>query len=334
MFAELLADGAPGRAPDGAVIALLVAAQRPEAVRSLTVSEPGCLRVAAGSPDVDEMIANGERLFSHASSIPSEDFLRLFRGGAGSAFGTPDELPDELLHGVELLKRERPPGRPRSRSSDWPAPRFPVLVRPEDTRRPSRRSATRSRIAGGRAGGDPGARAHHPLDRGAVQRTPRVVLSPPPRGPELVLFGVTAPPKPGPHIRPRKPQTASAISADAGKNRWPTVTRWMARPDWQLAGGLMSAPPRFSHRQRKRVLRYAVIGNGLPLAVATATDFSSHHTVFFVGAVGALLAPIGVTVFSRERSPVGLLTQPASVDAGADDDAGLHRRCRIRLFDS
>jgi len=71
----------------GAVIALLVAAQRPGAVRSLTVSEPGCLRVAAGNPVVDEMISNGERLFAHASSIPPEDFLRLFRGGAGSAWG-------------------------------------------------------------------------------------------------------------------------------------------------------------------------------------------------------------------------------------------------------
>lgn len=66
-----------------------------------------------------------------------------------------------------------------------------------------------------------------------------------------------------------------------------------------------AAPPRFSRKQRKRVLRFAIIGNGLPLAVATATDFSSHHTVFFIGAVGALLAPIGVAVFSRERSPVG-----------------------------
>ena len=66
----------------------------------------------------------------------------------------------------------------------------------------------------------------------------------------------------------------------------------------------MAAPPRFNKRQRRRMLRYAVIGNGLPLAVATATDFSSHHTVFFIGAVGALLAPIGVTVFSREHTPI------------------------------
>ena len=109
MFAELLGAGAHlvGHSY-GAVIALLAAADRPDAVRSLTVSEPGCLRVAAGTPVVDEMIANGELLFENASSIPSEEFLRLFRGGAGSAYGTPDQLPEELMHGVELLKRERP----------------------------------------------------------------------------------------------------------------------------------------------------------------------------------------------------------------------------------
>src|SRR4051794_41340872 len=67
----------------------------------------------------------------------------------------------------------------------------------------------------------------------------------------------------------------------------------------------MAAPPRFSRRQRSRVLRFAIIGNGLPIAVATATNFSSHHTVFFIGAVGALLAPIGVTIFSREDNPIG-----------------------------
>jgi pimeloyl-ACP methyl ester carboxylesterase len=129
MFAELLGDGAHlvGHSY-GAVIALLVAAQRPEAVWSLTVSEPGCLRVAAGTPVVDEMIANGERLFSHAEDIPSENFLRLFRGGAGSAYGTPEQLPEELLHGVELLKRERPSWEaeiPLDRLADAD---FPVLV--------------------------------------------------------------------------------------------------------------------------------------------------------------------------------------------------------------
>jgi pimeloyl-ACP methyl ester carboxylesterase len=129
LFAELLVDGAHlvGHSY-GAVIALLAAALRPDAVRSLTVSEPGCLRVAAGTPAVDEMIANGERLFAHASQIPSEDFLRLFRGGAGSAYGTPEDLPEELMHGVELLKRERPSWEAEIPVDRLAAAPFPILV--------------------------------------------------------------------------------------------------------------------------------------------------------------------------------------------------------------
>jgi pimeloyl-ACP methyl ester carboxylesterase len=129
MFAELLGDGAHlvGHSY-GAVIALLAAAQRPDAVRSLTVSEPGCLRVAAGNPAVDEMISNGELLFAHASEIPSEDFLRMFRGGAGSAYGTPEQLPEGLMRGVELLKRERPSWEADIPLDALAAAGFPVLV--------------------------------------------------------------------------------------------------------------------------------------------------------------------------------------------------------------
>jgi pimeloyl-ACP methyl ester carboxylesterase len=129
MFAELLGDGSHlvGHSY-GAVIALLAAAERPEAVRSLTVSEPGCLRVAEGTPVVDEMIANGVLLFENASSIPSEEFLRLFRGGAGSAYGTPEQLPEELMHGVELLKRERPSWEAEIPLERLAAADFPVLV--------------------------------------------------------------------------------------------------------------------------------------------------------------------------------------------------------------
>jgi pimeloyl-ACP methyl ester carboxylesterase len=129
MFAELLGDGAHlvGHSY-GAVIALLAAADRPEAVRSLTVSEPGCLRVAEGVPVVDEMIANGERLFREGERIPDELFLRLFRGGAGSAYGTPEQLPEELMHGVELLKRERPSWEAEIPLERLAAAGFPVQV--------------------------------------------------------------------------------------------------------------------------------------------------------------------------------------------------------------
>ena len=177
MFAGLLGDGAHlvGHSY-GAVIALLAAAERPEAVRSLTVSEPGCLRVAEGAPEVDEMIANGERLFSHASSIPSEDFLRLFRGGAGSAFGTPEELPDELLHGVELLKRERPSWEAEIPLQRLAGAAFPVLVL-SGGHSPAFEAvcdALADSLAAERAV-IPGRGHTRPLDRGALQRTPRVV---------------------------------------------------------------------------------------------------------------------------------------------------------------
>ena len=129
LFAELLGEGAHlvGHSY-GAVIALLAAAERPEAVRSLTVSEPGCLRVAAGVPVVDEMIANGERLFREGTVLDDDLFLQLFRSGAGSSHLTPVQLPNELLRGVELLKAERPPWEAEVPLERLASAGFPILV--------------------------------------------------------------------------------------------------------------------------------------------------------------------------------------------------------------
>jgi pimeloyl-ACP methyl ester carboxylesterase len=109
-IAELLADGAHlvGHSY-GAVIALYAAALRPHAIRSLTISEPGCMRVAAGVSEVDAQLAAGELLYEHAGELEPLDFLRAFRGGVGSTRATPDELEGELLRGAELCMRERPP---------------------------------------------------------------------------------------------------------------------------------------------------------------------------------------------------------------------------------
>jgi len=82
------------------VIAMYAAALRPRAVRSLTVSEPGCLRVAAGNPQVDAQIAGGELLYGQATGLAPLEFLRAFRGGVGSTHATPGQLTGELLHGV------------------------------------------------------------------------------------------------------------------------------------------------------------------------------------------------------------------------------------------
>jgi pimeloyl-ACP methyl ester carboxylesterase len=110
LFAELLGDRAHlvGHSY-GAVIALLAAALRPEAVLSLTVSEPGSLAVARGRPEVDAVIANGELLYDYARSAEPREFLMAFRSGVHSSHETPGELPDWLERGARHVMAERPP---------------------------------------------------------------------------------------------------------------------------------------------------------------------------------------------------------------------------------
>jgi pimeloyl-ACP methyl ester carboxylesterase len=129
LMAELLGDSAHlvGHSY-GAVIALLAAAARPEAVRSLTVSEPGSLRVAAGDPAVDAMIAQGDELFRRRGELTPRRFVQLFRSGAHSARETPDELPDWLERGARLAMEERPSWEAEVPLDDLAAARFPKLV--------------------------------------------------------------------------------------------------------------------------------------------------------------------------------------------------------------
>jgi pimeloyl-ACP methyl ester carboxylesterase len=112
----------------GAVIALHAAALAGEDVRSLVISEPGCLRVAAGNPAVDAAIANGELLYAHAAELEPLDFLRAFRGGVGSTNETPAHLEGELLRGAQMAMRERPPWESEPPLTELRAARFPKLV--------------------------------------------------------------------------------------------------------------------------------------------------------------------------------------------------------------
>ncbi len=48
--------------------------------------------------------------------------------GAGSAYGTPADLPEDLLHGIELLKRERPSWEAEIPTEALAAAGFPILV--------------------------------------------------------------------------------------------------------------------------------------------------------------------------------------------------------------
>jgi len=130
LIAELLGDGAHlvGHSY-GAVIALCAAGLRPGAVRSLTVSEPGALRLAAGDPRVDATIANGERLYAAGrGTLSPRDFVALFRAGARSARATPDELPDWLERGARHAMTERPAWEVEPPSAALAAAPFPKLV--------------------------------------------------------------------------------------------------------------------------------------------------------------------------------------------------------------
>jgi len=129
LIAELLGDGAHlvGHSY-GAMIALYAAALRPDAVRSLTVSEPGCLRIAADDPTVASQLTNAELLYQHADTFTPLEFLQAFRGGVGSTHDTPTQLTDELLHGTRLLMRERPPWDADPPLDALRAAGFPKLV--------------------------------------------------------------------------------------------------------------------------------------------------------------------------------------------------------------
>jgi hypothetical protein len=97
-------------------------------VRSLTVSEPGCLRVASGDPLVDAQTADGELLYERSEALAPLEFLRAFRGGVGSTHETPGELTGELLDGVRMLMRERPPWESDPPLDALSVAGFPTLV--------------------------------------------------------------------------------------------------------------------------------------------------------------------------------------------------------------
>lgn len=93
----------------GGVIALLAAAQRPDALASLTVIEPPCTQAALGNPAADAFAAGGRELWATGPTDDPEAFLRVFLQVVGSGFDPPSPLPPELAQGAQLLVDERGP---------------------------------------------------------------------------------------------------------------------------------------------------------------------------------------------------------------------------------
>jgi len=108
----------------GGVIALLAAARRPDLVRSLTVIEPPCLKVAAGDPVIDAYTVESERLWVEAGDPGT--FLRDFLGAVGVP--VPEELSPGLLQGARTLLVERYPWTADIPLDELAATPFPKLV--------------------------------------------------------------------------------------------------------------------------------------------------------------------------------------------------------------
>jgi diguanylate cyclase (GGDEF)-like protein len=60
-------------------------------------------------------------------------------------------------------------------------------------------------------------------------------------------------------------------------------------------------PLEFRREHRARALQFALFGNLVPIGIATATNFGSHPTAFFAGAIVACVVPVVVTLVDRDH---------------------------------
>ena len=93
----------------GGVVCLLAAALVGDRLRSLTVLEPPCTRVALGHPDADRFAEHGRRWWAEGPTDDPEAFVRGFLRYVGSDFDPPSPLSPELEQGARTLIVERGP---------------------------------------------------------------------------------------------------------------------------------------------------------------------------------------------------------------------------------
>jgi pimeloyl-ACP methyl ester carboxylesterase len=93
----------------GGVVCLLASVLAADRVRSLTVLEPPCTRVALGQPDADRFAEDGRRWWAEGPRDDPEAFVRGFLRYVGSDYDPPTPLSPELEQGARTLIVERGP---------------------------------------------------------------------------------------------------------------------------------------------------------------------------------------------------------------------------------
>lgn len=92
----------------GGVIALLAAAKRPEAVRSLTVIEPPAFAVARGDPAVESLLGIVRHAAEASAGASPEVLLAAFMTSVwGDRMQSPGPLTPALRRGVQMLAHQR-----------------------------------------------------------------------------------------------------------------------------------------------------------------------------------------------------------------------------------
>jgi pimeloyl-ACP methyl ester carboxylesterase len=111
----------------GAVVSLYAAAQA-EAPSSLTVVEPPAFGLAAGRPEVDELVAHMTTLWSDGPREPRAFLAEFYAAVAGREVELPEPLPPDLCQGAQILMLERGPWEAQPPLAELRAAPFPQLV--------------------------------------------------------------------------------------------------------------------------------------------------------------------------------------------------------------
>lgn len=112
----------------GGVLTLLVAAEKPDRIRSLTVSEPPAFAVARGNADVEWLIARLTPLFTNAAGLTPEEYDAQFDASVGMPHDPVPSAGGRVGKNLDAARMEQAPWLADIALDTLAAAPFPKLV--------------------------------------------------------------------------------------------------------------------------------------------------------------------------------------------------------------